>query len=104
MATKGYDVFLLEPGTADQVSCKVCGTACGVARNVTGATSFAESLGKIAHVHDRFTCPLSETSWHVQALKLLEAIETSPSPPVQEQMRLDLAELLSARAMGHTVH
>lgn len=104
MATKGYDIFLLAPGTADEVSCRVCGTTCAVTRNVTGATSFAGALTKASQVHDRFTCPHSATAWHAQALRLAEAINDSPSPRVAEQLRLDLAELVGANGVGHTVH
>lgn len=104
MATKGYDTFLLAPGTTDQISCNVCGTSCTVVRNVTGATNFAEALGEIAQVHDCFTCPHSATAWHTQALRLVEAIESTPSPRTAEQMRLDLEDLIQSNRVGQTVH
>ena len=104
MATQGYDVFLLAPGSVDQMACRICGTACAVVRNVKGPTSYASAITKTVSLHDRFTCPHSGMDWHAQALHLAEAIEASPSPRMAQQMRLDLADLLQANRVGQTVH
>lgn len=104
MATKGYDVFMLDPGTADQVSCRVCRATCTVVRNATGATSFAGAVTKTVKVHDLFTCPNSQTVWHVDALRLAEAVNDSPNPRIAAQMRMDLDELIRANRVAQTVH
>jgi hypothetical protein len=96
MPTKGYDIFFTDPGAASDVTCKVCGAICTVSRNTVGPTSFAAAMGKQKVLHDVFTCPDTQQPWHVEALRLAEAVDSAPSPRVAELIRRDLADLLRA--------
>lgn len=91
----GYDVFHETPGTVDERRCKVCGAVCDVTRNYMGATSWAESMAKKKHLHDRFVCPNTGADWHERAYRLVERIEESPSETVAGLMRQDLDKLLA---------
>jgi len=100
MSMKGYDYFTFEPGTTDAVECAVCGTVCEVTRNTFGPTSFAAAMAKSFRYHDAFACPHASEPWHEQALRLVLAIEETPSKRVAELMRQDLADLLDTRNHG----
>lgn len=87
MAHKGYELFMLDPGSVEEMECKVCGSVCDVKRGVNGPTSFGEAMGKGFHFHDRFDCPHREEGWHKQALDILQEIEKCPSPSIREIMQ-----------------
>lgn len=54
-----------DPGTKESFKCGVCGTKMKVVgRNMFGPTSWAESLAKGKHLHDRFECPHLYKEWH----------------------------------------
>lgn len=53
-----------EPGEVAQAECGICGTQMNVDRNVNGPVCFAEAMGPIGYLHDRFTCPNFTESWH----------------------------------------
>jgi len=95
----GVDVFFLEPGTAQEMYCRVCGSKCDVRRDVYGPTSFAMAMGQKKKLHDVFTCPHVEEAWHHQALQLQRAIEEMPSKSVANLMRQDLQELLQEQGL-----
>ncbi len=84
MVHRGYELFMPDPGTVEEMECKVCGSVCDVKRGVIGPTSFGEAMGKGSHWHDEFRCPNRDESWHQQALEVLMAIEKSPSPSLKK--------------------
>ena len=94
MSEKGYDVFLViadDNGRHLQgLDCKVCGSECDVQRDVTGPMSWGGAMAGIHKKHDVFTCPHSYDAWHIQALRLIKAVEETPSPTLAEIMRKDL--------------
>ncbi|MFZ6020902.1 MAG: hypothetical protein ACOYXO_14945 [Chloroflexota bacterium] len=91
---KGYDTFFEEPGTIVERICRVCGTPCLVERNKLGATSWVAAMAKRETLHDFFYCPHHEQGWHQQALKLVQAIEETPSKRLASLLQLDLIDLL----------
>lgn len=94
MPTKGYDFFIADPGTEQTRYCRVCKTECDVKRNVYGPTSFVTAIAKNFRLHDMFVCPHADTTWHEQALRLVMAIEETPSKRVAQLMQQDLEDLL----------
>ena len=97
MGRIGYDKFFTRPGEVDEMTCNVCGDICNVTRDAMGATSFAAALGRHETLHDSFECPHREEIWHQTALRLVEAIESTPSKRLAELMRLDLEDTLKER-------
>ena len=79
--------------------CRVCGAECEVERNVLGPTGFASAMGGTKTLHDRFHCPNIDIEWHETALRLVVAIEESPSKRVRELMQLDLEDILREHAV-----
>jgi len=100
MAVVGYDFYAYEPGEVNEVKCRVCGTICEVSRNVFGPTTFVAAMAKEFRYHDAFVCPHASQPWHEKALRLIQAIEESPSPRVAALMTLDLQELLAESGHG----
>lgn len=95
MATKGYDLFITNAGAEQTMHCRVCKAPCKVRRNVYGPTGFVSAMAKRFTVHDSFVCPHADEDWHRQALRLVMAIEQTPSPRVAQLMQQDLQDLLS---------
>jgi hypothetical protein len=96
---KAYDIFYTKPGSSEDINCTVCGTKCSVERNVYGPSSWITAWGKKYSYHDIFTCPHTGKEWHEQALKLILAIEETPSKRVAELMEIDLRDLLKENAI-----
>lgn len=80
---------------------KSCGWEMAIFHNekVYGAASFAAAVGKKYDLHDVFVCPHAGREWHERALRLVLAIEETPSKRVAELMRLDLADLLAENGL-----
>jgi hypothetical protein len=97
---RGYDIFFEEPREIRERYCKVCGTLCEVKRNQTGPTGWVEAMARRARLHDFFYCPHSKKEWHKQALKIVLAIEETPSKRVAALMHQDLLDLLAE----HGIH
>jgi hypothetical protein len=91
---KGYDFFFRDPGTVDEICCRVCGAKCRVERNAYGPTGWAAAMAKHSCYHDKFTCPHGGEEWHEKALKLVEAINETPSRTIARLMKLDLKRIL----------
>ena len=88
--------FVADPGTEATVLCRVCKSECEVTRDAYGPTSLASAMAKKHSAHDIFACSHVGEPWHEQALRLITAIEESPSARVAELMQQDLDELLAA--------
>ena len=101
---KGYDVFFEKPGDVEERFCRVCGTVCEVERNRLGPTGWVTAMAKKDILHDYFFCRYMNEHWHSQALKLVQAIEETPSKRVAELMRLDLLDLLSEHGIQLQSH
>ena len=50
---------------------------------------------KHEHLHDFFCCPHTNKEWHEQALKIVLAIEETPSKRIAALMQQDLLALLT---------
>jgi len=94
MSQKGYDLFLTGPGSVEEMFCQVCHIKCEGTRNVYGPTSFGAAMAKNFRYHDVFACPNKDEEWHEQTLRIVLAIEETPSKRIMELMRLDLEDLL----------
>ena len=90
MTVSGYDEFYYEPGQIKEQKCRVCGARCTIRRNVKGAVSGKQQL------HDAFTCPHSEQSWHEQALALLEFLDHTPSDNLAILIKSDVRQIIAA--------
>lgn len=87
----GYDSFTPDPGKWKTKRCKACGTQCDVERNCVGKRT---RWGPSGSVFDVFSCPNSNVDWHVQLIKLHEAIKDMPSETVAGLMKVDLGKIL----------
>ncbi len=92
---KGYDNFYEKPGEVQEQTCQVCGSLCEVKREQMGPTGWVEAMAKRTHLHDYFHCPHSGKEWHERALKIVLAIEETPSKRVAALMQQDLVDLLT---------
>jgi len=54
-------------------------------------------MAKVYSYRDVFSCPHVNEKWHKKALKLVEAIEKTPSKRVADLMKQDLEELISVK-------
>ena len=90
----GYEIFYTKLNSVIEKYCEVCGTKCDANKNVYGPSSFVTAVGKKYDFHDVFVCPNAGEKWHEQALKLVLAIEETPSKRVAELMKMDLNDLL----------
>jgi hypothetical protein len=97
MPHKGYDLFLVTPGSANTLTCNVCGESLTPDRNRQGPTGFVEAMAGTSRPHDAFICPFTDAPWHRRALDLILAIEATPSPRVADLMKQDLADALADR-------
>lgn len=94
MAAAGLDVFYREPGTAVVLHCQVCGTECGVERNVFGPTSHTQARARQGEWHDRFACPHSSQAWHKRAALLAFERDTAGGPHCRELLEAELRAVL----------
>lgn len=90
----GYDIFYLKPGSTTTQHCKVCGAECDVTRDVYGPSSTAAAIGRKYTLQDVFVCPHADADWHEQALRLVLAIQETPSKRLAALMQQDLNDLL----------
>jgi hypothetical protein len=90
----GYEIFYTDPGKAADMRCRVCGSVCTVKRNVYTPANFEMALNKVSDLYDVFTCPHAGKGWHEQAVRLLLAIEETPSKRLAGLMKLDLKDIL----------
>jgi hypothetical protein len=91
---QGYDIFYKTPGETDTVYCRICGALCDVKRDYFGPAGFEMAIAEISDLYDVFTCPHTGEKWHDKAVKLVLAIEETPSKRLADLMRLDLEELI----------
>ena len=100
MLEKGYTYFIRDPGAEDEIVCRVCGSLCDVRRDVYGPTSWSTAMARTFKRHDAFICPHADEDWHDKALRLVHAIEETPSKRVAELMKLDLRDILEEHTLG----
>jgi len=67
------------PGRLTSATCKVCGAACNIDRNVRGPTNHASAIGGLRRLHDHVRCPNAGTDWHNQAVQLRRLAEATPT-------------------------
>lgn len=94
MAQTGYDFFIGEANGGEEHHCRVCGSLCRVSRDVFGPTSWGTAMARKFTHHDEFVCPHTDKPWHEQALKLVMAIDETPSKRIAALMQADLEDLL----------
>jgi hypothetical protein len=94
MPTQGYDFFIMDPGVETEKSCRVCSTVCEPRRNVYGPTNVASAIATDFRFHDIFVCPHAGQPWHDRALRLVAAIDDTPSKRIAALMALDLDDIL----------
>ena len=97
MGYKGWDGFQTAPGEQEKGFCCVCGQELDVSRNVMGPTSSVEAMAGHKHLHDSFTCKNSGEKWHMQALAILQKAEETPSKIIEDQLKLEAAEIISKK-------
>ena len=90
----GYELFTPDPGTVEEMHCRVCNSKCLVRRNMYGPTGFTMAMARRQRHHDLFYCPHAKQDWHEKAVKLFRAIEEMPSRRLAELMHKDLDDLL----------
>ena len=91
---KGYNVFYEIPSTVEAMNCKVCGSICGVDRNVFGPTGYLSAMSGNYTLHDSFCCHNTEKNWHDLALKLIQERENISSQSVKKLITKDLDRAL----------
>ena len=97
---KGYDIFFENPGEVEERSCQVCYTRCEVIRGKYGPTSWVEGMGNRGHLHDYFYCPHVNKPWHQEALRIVLAIQETPSKRLAALMQADLIDLLAENGIN----
>ena len=86
--------YFRAPGTVDSIRCEICGTVCDVQRDIESYTSMASAMAKKKSHVDFFTCPHANTDWHNLAVRLVAAIDETPSRRLAALMHLDLEDVL----------
>ncbi len=99
MLPSGSQYLHAKPGERKELNCHICGTKCNVKRNCYGPTCFAEAVGGLGHLHDRFTCPHRDEDWHHYASQLIDQKHNCASRRVRELIDLDLQETLATRSV-----
>ena len=94
VAHKGVDVFYTELGVSETMECRVCGSLCNVKRNATGPTGHLAAMTGNHTRHDSFRCPNIGKDWHDKAVKLVMAINDTPSKSIAAIMNKDLEDVL----------
>jgi hypothetical protein len=90
----GFEIFYTTPRQVDEMFCRVCGSLCEVKRDVYEPANFGMAQANISDLYDVFSCPHAGKSWHDKALKLVLAIQETPSKKMADLMLQDLKDLL----------
>lgn len=93
----GYDHFTPAPDTHREMFCNACGDSMDVQRGVNGPTSWAESMGKGKHLHDKFTCPNSGEDWHDQLIALDKELRKTSAARIASLIEAEIAEVKATR-------
>jgi len=80
------DIFTPDAGLFENCNCGICGSVMNVKRNLNGATSYIEAMAKTKHLHDYFSCPNREKDWHIQAKRILEVAQQTPSKITEDAL------------------
>lgn len=95
MYHSGLDYFTPDPGGEPYTKfCRVCGQLLEVEKNINGPTSWAESMGKMKHLHDRWKCPIAKEKWHQDAADLLMRAMGETSPSLKALLEKDAKEIV----------
>lgn len=86
-----------EPGEVASLECGVCQSAMEVRRNVLGPRTVTEAMSKCKVLHDAFFCPYRAAAWHLQAAKLLEHAESTPSARLDKMYREEADKIVRRR-------
>lgn len=70
VARRGWDAFFFDPGTRDDVFCRICGAKCEAKRDCEGPTSYVMSISGNKRKHDSFYCPHIGKGWHEKAFEM----------------------------------
>ncbi|RJQ27092.1 hypothetical protein C4577_02100 [Candidatus Parcubacteria bacterium] len=90
----GWTSFMPRPGTVDKKDCPVCGVGMKVKRNCNGPTSSIGAQFGQKTLHDWFYCEDSDSNWHIQAMKLMQEAEKTPSMDLQKIYEKEIARIL----------
>jgi hypothetical protein len=93
----GWDHFILDPGEAEAMSCRVCGEVTEVVRNIPRRPGYISFLGGMAADHDLFLCRHRDEAWHRQALDLMMMAEKTPSRTIQQELEKEVQTVLATR-------
>lgn len=98
----GWDFFVADPGTREEMRCRVCGAVMAVHRGVVGPTGWGHAMAIAAGVskdklHDEFACEFSCEAWHRQALALKQEAEKTPSGEVARLLLAEADRLVRSR-------
>ncbi len=86
------------PGIVKTAKCGVCGRQMNVERNVLGATSSVEAMMRRKHLHDSFTCPNINKSWHEKIVNLKNEALNTASDKIKKILGEEIIELLESNA------
>jgi len=100
IAHKGVDVFYTEPSVSETIKCRACGSLCNVKRNATGPTGHLSAMTGNHTRHDSFRCSNIGKDWHDKAVKLVMAINDTPSKSIAAVMSKDLQGILKQHSLN----
>ncbi len=92
----GIDSFRIahHSGIEQEVTCRACGSACEVDRDLIGPTGYLSAMGKKQTPHDHWYCPFSQEEWHRQLVRMYKEHATTSSPSLASLIRADMDALI----------
>jgi hypothetical protein len=100
MLVSAYNYRVTAPGEETSLTCRACGRAMRVVRNVFGPTSWASAVGgrRYWRRHDAWRCPHSAEHWHVRVLKLRQEADATVGLKVRSLLEEEINEILAREA------
>ena len=99
----GVTIFITKPGEYEELRCSVCGSICDVQRNVMGPRCYAEAVGNLKGLHDKYECPHIEEEWHEDCFDLSEQCMEMSSPTLRAIIGKDLFERLDGHVDAQSI-
>ncbi len=93
---KGDGVYFKACGETDDVYCTVCGALCNVNPKQYGPAGYIAAMGGHKSMHDVFTCPHGNSTWHTQAVSLKRSIDKLPDSSVADLLRREIQILVNS--------